>query len=81
MSGKQYQSSKAMKSPPIWQKFRGITKTRENGAKEKGSVGTCFSGQDIGGDGSQAYLVHRRRQKRGLPALRGCSSHFLIGVA
>jgi hypothetical protein len=37
-SGKQNQSSKAMKSPPIWQKFRGITKTRENGANETKEV-------------------------------------------
>lgn len=27
-----------MKSPPIWQKFRGITKTRENGANETKEV-------------------------------------------
>ena len=77
--------SKARKSSPIWQKpFEvGILHKRAKPGPKEGHP--LCSGQElrwhIGGDGSEAYLVHRRRQKRSLPALRGCSSHFLIGVA
>ena len=57
VSGKQYQSSKAMKSPPIWQKFEVNEKTRENGARKAVPLELRTG----------APLVHRGRRKRGLP--------------